>query len=196
MCIFLFWMVHCRIWNKCIMGFVRLVYCEYTVRPIKLLNGFSFVVTSISHKTSILPNKIRVNVYVHSHNKRKFEWMLNTLRSRKKWPPFFQTTLSNAFSWLKMYEFRLRFHWSLFPRVQLTTIFQHWFKWWLGAGQATSHYLNQWWLIYCWLDVTRAMHAAGICYGWRAYCCYAVIVIVYSTYASLRPVLNIFSINC
>ena len=38
-----------------------------------------------------------------------------------------QTTLSNAFSWMKMLEFRLRFHWSLFLRVQLT-IFQHWFR--------------------------------------------------------------------
>ena len=26
----------------------------------------------------------------------------------------FQTTFSNAFSWMKMYEFRLKFHWSLF----------------------------------------------------------------------------------
>ena len=38
-----------------------------------------------------------------------------------------QTTLSIAFSWMKMLEFRLDFHWSLFPRVQLT-IFQHWFR--------------------------------------------------------------------
>ena len=43
-----------------------------------------------------------------------------------------------------MCEFRLKFHWSLFLRVQLT-IFQHWFRQWLGAEQATSHYLNQWW---------------------------------------------------
>ena len=57
-----------------------------------------------------------------------------------------QTTLSNAFSWMKMLEFRLKFHWSLFIRVQLT-IFQHWFRRWLGAGQATSHYLNQWWIV-------------------------------------------------
>ena len=28
------------------------------------------------------------------------------------------------------------------------TIIQHWFKWWLGAGQAAGHYLNQWWLVY------------------------------------------------
>ena len=58
-----------------------------------------------------------------------------------------QMTLSNAFSWMKMLEFRLRFHWSLFLRVQLTII-QHWFRQWLGAGQATSHYLNQWLLVY------------------------------------------------
>ena len=48
---------------------------------------------------------------------------------------------------MKMFQFRLTFHWSLFLRVQLT-IFQHWFRWWLGAGQATSHCLNQWCLVY------------------------------------------------
>ena len=41
-----------------------------------------------------------------------------------------------------MFKFRLRIHWNLFPRVQLT-ILQHWFRLWLGAGKATSHYLNQ-----------------------------------------------------
>ena len=54
-------------------------------------------------------------------------------------------TFSYAFSWRKIYKFQIRFHWSLFPRVQLT-IFQHWFR--LGAGQETSHHLNQWWLVY------------------------------------------------
>ena len=38
-----------------------------------------------------------------------------------------QTTFSSAFSWMKMFEFRLKFHWSLFLRVQLS-IFQHWFR--------------------------------------------------------------------
>ena len=57
------------------------------------------------------------------------------------------TTFSNAFSWMKMYKCRLRFHWSLVSRVPLT-IFQHWFWLWLGADQATSHYLNQWWSVY------------------------------------------------
>ena len=58
-----------------------------------------------------------------------------------------QTILSNAFSWMKILKFRLKFHWSLFPRVQLT-ISKHWFRKWLGAVQATSHYLNQWSLVY------------------------------------------------
>ena len=46
---------------------------------------------------------------------------------RDKMDAISQTPFSNVFSWIKMYEFRLRFHWSLFPRVQLT-IFQHWFR--------------------------------------------------------------------
>ena len=28
------------------------------------------------------------------------------------------------------------------------TIFQHWFRYWLATCQPTSHYLNQWWLVY------------------------------------------------
>ena len=38
-----------------------------------------------------------------------------------------QTTFSSAFSWMKMHEFRLIFHWSLFLRGPLT-ISQHWFR--------------------------------------------------------------------
>ena len=53
-------------------------------------------------------------------------WML-TQWGRYKMVAIFRTTYSNAFSWMKMYEFRLRFHWSLFLRVQLT-ISQHWFR--------------------------------------------------------------------
>ena len=46
---------------------------------------------------------------------------------RTKWPQFWQTTISNAFSWMKMIKFRFEFHWNLFPWVQLT-ISQHWFR--------------------------------------------------------------------
>ena len=46
---------------------------------------------------------------------------------RDKMAAISQTTLSNAFSCLKMYEFRSRFHWNLFLRFELT-IFHHWFR--------------------------------------------------------------------
>ena len=58
-----------------------------------------------------------------------------------------QTTFSNAFSWMKMSEFRLKFCWSLYLMVK-STIPQHWLRYWLGADQATSHHLNQWCLVY------------------------------------------------
>ena len=32
-----------------------------------------------------------------------------------KWPPFWQTTFSDAFSWMKMIEFQYKFHWFFFP---------------------------------------------------------------------------------
>ena len=46
---------------------------------------------------------------------------------RDKMAAILRTTLSNAFSWMKMYELRLKFHWSLFLKVQ-STIFQHRFR--------------------------------------------------------------------
>ena len=41
-----------------------------------------------------------------------FDW------GRDKMAAISQMTLSNAFPWLKMLEFRIKFHWSLFLRVQ------------------------------------------------------------------------------
>ena len=46
---------------------------------------------------------------------------------RDKMDAISQTTLSNAFLWMKILEFWSRFHWCLFRRIQLT-IFQHWFR--------------------------------------------------------------------
>ena len=66
---------------------------------------------------------------------------------RDKMAAVSQTTVWNAFSWMKMYQIWLRFHWSVIRREQIT-IFQHWFRWSLGAVQATSHYLNRWWSVF------------------------------------------------
>ena len=46
---------------------------------------------------------------------------------RGKMAAISQTTLSIAFSLMKMLQFRINFRWSLFLRVQWT-IFQHWFR--------------------------------------------------------------------
>ena len=54
------------------------------------------------------------------------KWIINSFRPRQM-AAIFQTTFSNALSWMQMCSFRLRFHWSLFSRVKLT-IFQHWFR--------------------------------------------------------------------
>ena len=91
-----------------------------------------------------------------------------------KMATIFQTIFSNAFSWMKMFEFRLEFHRSLFFRFQLT-ISQHWFRKWLGTKQATSHYLNQWLSIslthICatrpqWIDA-----GSGNRWGWKSRTC-------------------------
>ena len=89
--------------------------------------------------------------------------VINTMRPRQN-GRHFTVTFSNAFPWIKMYEFRLKLHWSLFPRVHLR-IFQHYFRIWLGTFQATTHYLNQWWLvhwrIYASLGLNELIH-----HGW------------------------------
>ena len=66
---------------------------------------------------------------------------------RDKMDAISQTTFPRAFSSMKIAVFWMNFHWNMFARVQLTII-QHWFRYWLGADQATSHYLNQWWIVY------------------------------------------------
>ena len=82
-----------------------------------------------------------------------------------------QSTFSNAFSSMKMHESRLRFHWSLFLRFELT-IFQRLFRKSLGVSQATSHYLNQWWLvyrrIYASLGFNESSLLCGSGHSWRA----------------------------
>ena len=66
---------------------------------------------------------------------------------RDKMDAISQTTFSNAFSWMKMYKFRLTVHWSLFLGVQ-TTISHHWLR---------CHYLKQW----C-LDKRRIYASLGL----------------------------------
>ena len=52
---------------------------------------------------------------------------LNTLSSGRNKMAAISQTFSNAFSLMKMFRFRLKFHWNLFLLVPLT-IFYHWFR--------------------------------------------------------------------
>ena len=73
------------------------------------------------HNLSLNPDWVLSYVFLLSIYQELTHW------GRGQMAAIFQTTSSNAFSWMKIYEFRSRFHWSLFLRVQLTT-FQHWFR--------------------------------------------------------------------
>ena len=55
--------------------------------------------------------------------------------ARNNMAAIFQTTFRNWFLWIKIYEFQ----W---------TIFQYWFRHWVGADPSTNPYLNQRWLEY------------------------------------------------
>ena len=60
-----------------------------------------------------------------------------------------QTIFSYAFSWMKNFAFWFKIHLSLFQMIPLKRT-EPWFRKWLGAECATSHYLNQ-----CWSDSLR-----------------------------------------
>ena len=45
---------------------------------------------------------------------------------------------------MKIISFQFKFYWNMFPVIQLS-ICTHWFRKWLGAEWATSHYLDQRW---------------------------------------------------
>ena len=80
-----------------------------------LENGDHFISAPMFYRNPTNPN------FHSTFSKHLTHW------GRDKMDAISQTTFSNAFSWMKMHEFRLRFHWSLFLRLELT-IFQLWFR--------------------------------------------------------------------
>ena len=76
-------------------------------------------------KEKLWPNGPKKS-FVTSRHKQWCQDSFNTLRQRQN-GHHFSDDVFKCFSWMKMYKFWLRFHWSLFPRVQLT-IFQHLFR--------------------------------------------------------------------
>ena len=83
------------------------------------------------HLSSAMTHKhpqLHIKSHVHA-TAMELWWQVKSLThwGRDKMSAISQTILSNAFSWMKILELRLKFHWSLFPRVQLT-ISKHWFR--------------------------------------------------------------------
>ena len=89
---------------------------------------------------------------------------VNTLRPRQNGCHF----TNDIFKCIFLYEhacFRLIFRWSLFLRFKLT-ILKYWFRYWPGDDQVTSHYLNQWclvyWRIYASLGLNESLNWSAI----------------------------------
>ena len=70
------------------------------------------------------------------------------LRPRQSSPLFSDDTFK-CISRMKGLEFHSAFHWNVFwwSYPQKSNV-----RWWLGADQATNHYLKQWWLDYRRID--------------------------------------------
>ena len=85
-------------------------------------HGCSKITPSWAHKQFTI--SVHTLFYVIDHEIR--HW------GRGQMAAILQMTFSKAFSWIKIFEFQLKFHWCLFQSVQLI-ISQYWFRWWLGA---------------------------------------------------------------
>ena len=97
-------------------------------------------------RTRVLTNPSKKRFSNHEITKPTTSYHLNTLRPRQNGRHLFPRRhfQMHFLEWKSRFEFRIQFDWRLFLRVQLTII-RHWFRPWLGAQQATNHYLNQWW---------------------------------------------------
>ena len=111
---------------------------------IPISSGFQFQFNSNSKSFNSIPIQFMLNWIELIINSNSIHELIRALNMAA----IFQTTFSNVFSWMKMFEFRLWFHWSLLLRFQLT-INQHWFNIysyiWFGAEQVTSRRLNRGW---------------------------------------------------
>ena len=76
-----------------------------------------FLSERFDRKTKIWP--VWQKAYFQTH---LCQWKCLTHCGRDKMAAVSQTTLSKAFSWMKILEFRLRFHWSLFLRSNSTQL--------------------------------------------------------------------------
>ena len=104
--------------------------------------------------TEICNNNVKIWNLMNPMKSKIFDLKINTLRLRQNGRHFANDLFKRIFVNEKV---------RIFVQISLKFILecpinnnQHWFRWWLGAKKATSHYLNQWWsslLMHIW--VTR-----------------------------------------
>ena len=95
--------------------------------PRRMRNPQLYVSGKRPMKTENRHDGMHADGYLHKKkNSYSLANILKTLKPRQNGRRFAYDTFKR-FSWMKILEFRLRFHWSLFLRVQLTII-QHWFR--------------------------------------------------------------------
>ena len=139
----------CCYWEKGLQSIVKAIVdvgpiCSTWYKYI-LINNFLFWLMLIYFATSKQLNSYiiyRLKDFNHGLliNEIKFIWSYKALYAQgackkhslthwdwDKMAAISLTTLSNAFSWMKMLELFLKYHWSLFLRDQLT-ILQYWFR--------------------------------------------------------------------
>ena len=117
---------YCATLEKIIVKYLELILCHrYRDKP------------NVGNHTCKHGNKVHWRI---CPSPKLSEW---THWGRDKIATISQTTFLNAIPWTKcIFSFEL--FWNMFPGIQ-SSIYQHWFIWWLGAKQATSHYLNHCW---------------------------------------------------
>ena len=132
--------LNCKIWNKQQRYFAVILSSLNTHTHTHTCGFFTFITKCFSwivHNTNTVDCYLMNRTSRLHHNGCRYHkqapgqeqttcWLFNTLRPRQM-DAISQTTFSNAFSWMKMFEFVLKFHQSLLPKVQLT-MFQQWFR--------------------------------------------------------------------
>ena len=136
LCTFLFWMVLCVIWERCIVVFVNLVYSIVSKQP--------------------------WGEYTHMDSWGTSNWLLSP---GQHGPDF----AYNIFKYVFMNEKLCILIWISLKFVPKGPIDhnQHRYREWLGAKQATSHYLNQCWpssLMLIW--ALGAAHQTPLYFEW------------------------------
>ena len=98
-------------------------------------------ITQPSWYRESLTTRLFIQLLVQAHIKSKIiaphNWpfvskdpvKLKLIEAETKWTPFFLMPFWYAIYWMKTFEFQIKFHWHMFPRVVLTINHRKFRKW-------------------------------------------------------------------